>query len=77
MKTMRVTPLLCFPLQSNCVRECFKQYLSLPRPTPTEPGKVLADAKNDPQDPHPSFGPERVSLVCLIASFTEYFSQSP
>ena len=70
MKTMRVTLLLCFPLQTNCIRECGKKYPLLPRPTPTEPGKVLADVKNDPQDPHPYFGPERVSLVCLIASFT-------
>lgn len=31
-------------------------------PPPTEPGRV-ADVKNDPKDPTPSFGPERVSLI--------------
>ena len=36
-------------------------------PPPTEPGKV-ADVKNDPQRPRPSFGPDIVSLVCLITT---------
>ena len=41
---MRVTPLLCFPLQSECIGHCFEKF-----PLAAEPGEV-ADAKNDPQN---------------------------
>ena len=48
--------------------ECLKEHRpsKLPLP-PTEPEKV-ADVENDPNDPTPSFGPERVSPVCLITT---------
>lgn len=68
MKTMRVTPLLCFLLQKKCIRKCLEEYK--PSNMPTIPDE-LADEENDPVrppsgSPRPSFPPPMVSSVCFI-----------
>ena len=68
MKTTRVTPLLSFILQRECVKKCLEHFK--PWYPPTFPDE-LADEENDPfcprpRRPRPSFPPPVVSTVCVM-----------
>ena len=69
MKIMKFTPLLSFLLQKKCIDRCLEEHKpSKPPPPPTEPGRV-ADERNDPRCPRPSFRPNLVSLVSLLPNY--------